>query len=546
MVRKYFLSIALSSAVIAASAQQFGGLALGQSDFLITDMVQYGQTSHSYGTARTTAMGGAFTSLGADLSAMSINPAGLGMYRSTEFGVTGGMNFNSSVFDTPYGKTSRNRFSLNNIGAACNIYTSSGKLVSFTLGFGYNKMADFNYRYSAYTPSSSASIADLFEQQLSGVRAGSMNGDNAYWNTDQNLWGAVLAYKNYLIDPAADGEDNTQYITTSIAPDADIEHLSQVDSRGYMGEYSLSGGANIDNFLYLGFTIGIRDLHHDNRVFYGESYHNNGLTFDAAGNVNGETGNAPSAIPLIYTDYIQQTVSDGTGVNFKFGAIVRPVTGLRLGVAVHTPTFMTIDRSYQGMMYVKAYDLENDKYVDSDQSVRYTDELKSKCEYTTPTRLLFGASYTFGQYAILSVDYERTWYNGMRLSNGGSAVNDIYKAAVKNNFKAANTVRAGLEVRPAPMIAFRAGCSYYGSMLKDNDMVFDNPVRYQTASASVGVGFNFGSCVLDFAYVYQNTKLSTYDLFYYQNAAGNFTSESGQLTGKLNQHQAILSFGIKL
>lgn len=546
MVGKYFLSIAFSIVVSAVSAQQFAGLALGQSDFLITDMVQYGQTSLNYGTARSTAMGGAFASLGADLSSMSINPAGLGMYRSSEFGVTGGMNFASSVFDTPYGKTSRNRFGLNNIGAACNIFTSSGKLVSFTLGIGYNKLADLNYRYSAYTPNSNASIADLFEQQLGGVRSGALNGDGAYRNTDQYLWGAVLAYKNYLIDPAASGDDNTQYITTSIAPDADIEHISQVDSRGYLGEYTLSGGANIDNFLYLGLTIGIQNVHHDKRVFYGESYYNNGLTFDATGNVNGETGNAPSDIPLIYTDYIQRTVADGTGVNFKFGAIVRPVTGLRIGVAVHTPTFMNIDRSYQGMMYVKAYDLENDKYVDSDQSVRYTDELKSKCNYTTPTRLLLGASYTFGQYAILSVDYERAWYNGMRLSNGGSVVKDIYKTAVKENFKAANTIRAGLEVRPTPVIAFRAGCSYYGSMLKDDNMVFDNPVQYRTTSASVGVGFNFGNCVLDFAYVYQNTKLSTYDLFYYQNAAGNFVSESGQLTGKLDRHQAILSFGVRL
>lgn len=545
-LKRYLLMTLFSALLVPASAQQFGGLALGQSDFLITDMVRYGQNDFSFGTARTSAMGGAFTSLGADLSAMSINPAGLGMYRSTEFGVTGAANFAASKFDMPYGDNSRNRVALNNIGIACNLYASSGTLTSFTLGVGYNKLADYNYRYSGRTPNSNASIADLFERQLEGTASSSLSGDRAYWNTNQYLWGAVLAYKNYLIDPASSDAGNMSYITTSIAPDADIEHLSQVDSKGYLGEYTISGGANFNNKLYVGMTIGMQDLHHDSQVFYGETYYNNGLTFDASGNVNGETGNAPSNVPLMYTDYIQRTVVDGVGINFKVGAIVRPIGGLRIGVAVHTPTFMKIDRSYQGMMYVKGYDLENDRYVESDRNVQYTDELKSKCEYSTPTRLLAGISYTFGQYAILAVDYERTWYNGMRLNNVDGVTKSIYKSAVQNNFKAANTLRAGLEVRPLPFVALRLGYAYYGSMLRNNDMVFDNPVQYATTSISAGVGFNFGNFVLDLAYVNQSVKLSTYDLFYYQNAEGNFTSESGQMTGKLNRNQVMVSFGIKM
>lgn len=516
---------------------------MGQSDFLVTDMVQYGQTSYNYGTARTAAMAGAFTSLGADLSSMSINPAGLGMYRTSEAGVTFGMNFNSSQFATPYGDRTRNRFAMNNIGAAINLYVSSGALTSFTFGCGYNKLADYNYRLSARTPNSQASIADMFEQQLYGTSSGIL-GQDAYWNTDAYLWGAVLAYKNYLIDPGAkDGE----YITSSIAPDASVEHLSQVDSRGHMGEFNLSGGFNIRNNLYLGFSLGIVELQHDKRVFYGESYTNNGLRLDADGNVIGLTENRPSDVPLIYTDYIQHVVADGSGINFKVGAIVRPVTGLRLGVAFHTPTIMTIDRSYEGMMYVKGFDIPNDKYVESDENVQYTNEMKSKCSFTTPARLLFGASYTFGQIAILSVDYERAWYNGMRLDgSAGRTAKELYKQVVQHSFKGTNTLRAGLEVRPLPMVALRAGYSFYGSMLKDQEAIFDNPIESSTSSASAGIGFDFGRCSLDMTYVYQNTKLSTYDLFYYQNASGSFTSQSGELTGKVNRHQAILSFSVKM
>lgn len=545
MANRYFITTLAAVALsVSASAQVFGGLTMGQSDFLITDMVQYSQFTTNYGTARSTAMAGAFTSLGADLSSMSINPAGLGMYRSSEVGMTLGMNFNSSKFATPYGEKSRNRFSLNNFGAACNLYQSSGSLTSFTFGASYTKLADFNYRLSARTPNSVASIADMFEQQLSGVRQSSLKGD-VYNVQPQYLWGAVLAYKNYLIDP--DPNSDTEYITTSIAPDASVEHLSQVDSRGNLSEFNFSGGFNVRNKVYFGFSIGIVGLDHDKTVFYGESYTNNGLSLDAEGNVIGVSDNRPSDVPLIYTDYIQRVIADGTGVNFKAGVIYRPIEGLRLGAAIHTPTAMVIDRRYQGQMFVKAFDVPNDQYVESDYNVQYTDELRSTCEFYTPTRLLLGASYTFGQMAILSVDYERTWYNGMRLDlNAGHIAKNSYKEAVKNNFKGANTLRAGLEFRPLPTLAFRAGYAHYGTMMRDTEAIFDNPIESTTSSASVGVGFNFGRCALDLTYVYQNTELSTYDLFYYQNASGSFTSASGELTGNLHRHQAMLSFSVKM
>ena len=542
---RYFLATLCAAALsIGASAQTFGGLTVGQSDFLITDMVQYSQVSHNYGTARSSAMAGAFTSLGADLASMSINPAGLGMYRSSEVGMTLGMNFNSSQFATPYGEQSRNRFSMNNFGAAWNLYQSSGNLTSFTFGLAYNKLADYNYRLSARTPNSVASIADMFEQQLSGVRQSTLKGE-VYNVQPQHLWGAVLAYKNYLIDP--DPNSDTEYITTSIAPDASVEHLSQVDSRGHLAEFNLSGGFNMRNKVYFGFSIGIIDLEHDKTVFYGESYTNNGLHLDADGNVIGISDVRPSNVPLIYTDYIQRVIAEGVGVNFKAGVIYRPIDGLRLGLAIHTPTAMVIDRSYYGQMFVKAFDIPNDQYVESDGSVQYTDELRSTCEYYTPTRLMLGASYALGQTAILSVDYERTWYNGMRLDmNAGHVAKNGYKEAVKANFKGANTLRAGLEVRPLAQLALRAGYAYYGTMMKDKNAIFDNPIESTTSSASVGMGFNFGRCSLDLTYVYQNTELSTYDLFYYQNASGSFTSASGELTGNLHRHQAMLSFSVRM
>lgn len=59
------------------------------------DLLALSQYNYSFSTARSAALGGAFTSLGADLSSMSINPAGLGMYMSSDFGISPSLTWNN-------------------------------------------------------------------------------------------------------------------------------------------------------------------------------------------------------------------------------------------------------------------------------------------------------------------------------------------------------------------------------------------------------------------------------------------------------------------
>jgi len=51
------------------------------------DALRYSQTTFG-GTARSMAMGGAFGALGADFSSLSTNPAGIAMYKKSEFTLT--------------------------------------------------------------------------------------------------------------------------------------------------------------------------------------------------------------------------------------------------------------------------------------------------------------------------------------------------------------------------------------------------------------------------------------------------------------------------
>jgi len=53
----------------------------------VDDALRYSQIFYS-GTSRFSSMGGAFTALGGDLSTLSQNPAGIGLFRSSEVSIT--------------------------------------------------------------------------------------------------------------------------------------------------------------------------------------------------------------------------------------------------------------------------------------------------------------------------------------------------------------------------------------------------------------------------------------------------------------------------
>ena len=129
---------------------EIGGMMLGNDAMSPGDLFSLSQVQFNFSTARSMGMGGAFTSLGADQASMSINPAGLGMYLDNEVAITPMLSLSRSSTEgmTPYQGNSRNRFALGNIGAVFNVYEGSGRLVSFNLGIGYNRLADYNYNYS--------------------------------------------------------------------------------------------------------------------------------------------------------------------------------------------------------------------------------------------------------------------------------------------------------------------------------------------------------------------------------------------------------------
>jgi hypothetical protein len=446
---------------------------------------------HTFGTSRVAAMGGAFTSLGADLSSMSINPAGLGMYQSSDMGVTAALSLDRMSTTSPGMQPqnlkaggNRTSFGLNNMGAAFNVFDSSGALTSVTLGFTYNRAANFNSRTRVNTYGEQATIADMFSKLLNLMLNEDMSpgalAPNArpFENLDVYLeeFGAVLGLHSGLVDL-----DGGAY--ASVPTDSYFGSLTT----GGIYEYDFSMGVNLSNFIYLGATLGVTEINFSEETSYEEYY---------------------SAERSMWYD--QSTNIMGNGYTAKLGLIARPVEALRIGVAFHLPTWYTLDSSWTGAMAAGS--------TRADAGA----PLRDSHSFSTAPKLLTGISGVIARRAIVALDWEVDWYNVMRKKGGTTAESG-------NLYKPANTFRAGLEVIATDRISARAGGAYMMDFMRDPYALTNNPTAKSGYSITGGLGFKIGhNSYLDVAYVYNRARQTDYDLWLYDDdglKGGYFTGQ---------------------
>ena len=550
----------------------FGGSVLNRDMLWASDFAELSRT-HLFGTARAMGMGGAFTSLGADLTSMALNPAGLGMYRSSEFSFTPLVSVSHASTDgtATWQNNNKTRFAFANIGVALNVFESgSGALTSLTVGLGLNRIADFNTRYSfssesLFDPSTGAympTIGDIFSQQLNswGTRPNSSN-QLLMQDLHPSVWPAALGYDGYMVDYFPDEQYNPWGVAR-IGGNASVLHSMDVVNSGSINEFDISLGGNINNIVYFGATLGIQSVYKRTAMTYQEEYgyfNTNGV----AQTLNRETGEWSNLTEqLEMMNLYQRMTIDGSGVNLKLGVVVRPIAGLRLGAAFHTPTYYSLDYSYRAGIttrIVQTEDIINNGPVHGvekgNDSPTATNEGPDSWSFTSPARLMFGASYTFGNFAIVSVDYERDWYNGIRMKDVpryNDLLTEDYKAEFKHDFQATNSLRVGAEIRPLPFLALRVGGGFTDSMLKERDTYTYGvntgmPVTYKSCYVSAGLGVSLSrSVTLDIAYQNVSDKLNGYQLFCSQDYdTGDLMTWTGVYETSLTRHYIAMTLNFR-
>ena len=548
-MKRVLLSVVAALVIVAmVQAQNASGVLLNRDIIPASSILSLSQRD-VVGTARSMAMGGAFTSLGADMASLGYNPAGFGMYQRNEISVSLGLGItrakNYNAYN--YGDNTSVRCAINNVGASFKVYESSGALTAINFAFGYNKTADYNYDISYDGPATISSLADAFADiaNANGLvlnannKIADLNGNYDY-DMDPYYWSTVMGYKGGLINLGSNG-----WYPDEIAPGAQMSQYTNLSSRGSAGEFSFAFGFNISNIVYLGASLDVQSISRKQTIYYSEY-------------INYAEGAQPDATAYPYQlqqfELGQSMNVNGSGVGAKFGVVVRPIKALRIGFAVHTPTYYSLAYRYSASLSSVARNaggvpdaqgnVNDYLYADEDTPV-LQDGGEYRWTYTTPTRLLVGVSYAIGQYAVLSVDYQYDAYRALKL-NYSPADTGYTNDTFRHNLRGTHAVRAGVEAKPLPWLALRVGGGYRSKVLNESyDFVaFSEPVADISWYASAGVGFRLSDVTsIDVAYQYRNTRYSDY--YSYYTRLGDTPNASPLYGLDLINHNIALTFAFR-
>ena len=475
--------------------------------FALTAAAGYAQTAYDAlmfsennyeGTARSVAMGNAFTALGGDLGAVTINPAGSAVSNYSQLTITPSLTFtaNSAQGVSPFSdgslpyfqremKSRMTRFGLPNIGVTYNWETGrKSGLKNMTFGFIVNQTNCWNEDVYANGTNSTTSFMGALAADASNNRylASDLAASDAY---DFMPWRAVTGYQSGMISTFDGHED--QYVgaselifRNSATGEAEIAvggPLEQTYGRRVTGgkhEYIINWGGNVSDFIYFGVNLGITSIAYNHDEYFMEK------AVDPADFEIGLDNGKSMFFERMKHSYSYN--AEGVGVFGKFGVIVTPGAGFRIGASVQTPTSTTMTETWAD---------DGETIFSNEGYSASSPYIEAQYTFRSPLRANFGLAYTFKGIGLVSVDYELADYSLMRYdtNNSDRSYFEDVNADIRKRFGRSDMIRVGAEVKPVPALAIRAGYSFMTPAEK-LDVLGNELKEPSTQTASFGLGYS--------------------------------------------------------
>lgn len=499
-----------------------------------------------YGTARAMAMGNAFGALGGDLTGVSINPAGIAVYRSSE--LVGTLSLNNEA--SKIGDISKNKFfgGMDNLGFVSYIPLRSNSVQLINFGFSYNRLKTFDKKYRAESSNNGASLTDYITHNFANVDPALLGNDNnidPFYRSNGAPWLPILAYQSFLIFPVE--KDGAKGYESILNPGDKVSNTIDVREKGSIDSYDFTVGTSINNVLNLGLALSVTSIDYSTTSVYSENFPSgNKEGFDIESDLN----------------------TSGAGIGLKLGMIYRPINSLRLGISYQSPTWYNLtDRywatsEYKVDSYIQKLSEQNqNEYAGIKDKFLYTGEDYFDYSFQTPDKWTASVAGVFNNF-ILSMDYELTNYKSMKFTSESSTneayFNDI-KKLIKSDYKPASSIRLGGEYRFTPQFSGRLGYAWvqnpYNETFSNNgDAVISGTstithfrMEGDTNYFTGGLGYRFNRSVfMDLAIVY---KTQSDDFYPFPNISdesrNNIVLDAGTYNLKNNTVRGLLTIGYR-
>lgn len=439
------------------------------------------------GTARNQALGGAMGSLGGDISATFMNPAGLGLYKTGEVIISPGFNFlnNKTDFRGSAASDKKSYFNFGTSGVVLGFNTSSNKWRSGAVSFAINKTANFNSQVYYKGQNDYSSYSEQYAAELSNSKI--PIGDQALNDPGISL-GTKMAIFTYLIDTARVG-GSLQVVGLPIFKLTTRQQENAIKTTGGITELAFGLAANKNDKFYIGGSLGIPIVNYERNSTYTER--------DITGNTNND---------FDYSTLTERNTTKGIGVNLKLGMIFKPVESVRVGVAIHTPTLYGLKDTYHGDMITSTESYAHIQKVSSDA---FNGNKISSFEYdlVSPAKVMLSGSYVFKEvedvtrqkgFITADVEYINYRLSSYRTASTDNTDNSYYEGinkTINQIYKGSFNVRVGGELK-FNTIMVRAGFAHYGNPNKESAL------KASRDYISGGLGYRNKGFIIDLAYVY--------------------------------------------
>lgn len=535
MKRKYMYAMACS---LMCSAQ-----AMAQNAY---DAARYAGDELN-GTARFVGMGGAMGALGADISTIGTNPAGIGLFRGHDLSTSFGMNSTKAESDFGGEKMNdkRNKASFDQIGFVYSTKIGNRTTLRYlNFGFNYHKSRNFNRMFAAGGMLNGLSQTQQMANMVGGTifsmdeidniynygMEGHSNLSNPYNNVNYPYLG-VMGIRTGLVGVGTfdDGKGGTYQL-----PIGWNGNSSGFRSReeGGINQYDFNVAFNVEDRMYFGITLGVNDVDYTRSTYYTEDL------YDGSHSGFYELRN-------LYR-------TEGSGINLKLGAIFRPIeeSPFRFGFAIHTPTWYSLTDIYSSEIYSELnYKYENEEdnkqFKANERTIDYAGESVQDYRLVTPWKFNVSAGTTLGGIMALGAEYEYANFGSSRLYYNDGTPMENQNEYTKSTLKGQHTLRLGMETRISSAFSVRAGYNYSTSVYKDsaykslnaNDMRTDTEYANDLArnTVTVGLGYRCKWFYTDLAYKYDVYKS---DFYAFSDAALQATKVTNE------RHQLLLTLGV--
>ncbi len=471
-----------------------GGILSAQN---LTDGLRYSMEELD-GTARFKAMSGAFTSLGGDLSAISINPAGSTIFAGGEISVT---IANNNTKNAGTRTINSSDFSFSQFGIAVPVSIGSEGWKNIAFGFNYQQTHNFTPQDIHYSGPSNKNLGDYFQYYANGIEQENLmlveygvdkrpsrrwRLDNLYSAYGQavrfspfKLRNALLGYTAGLIKPQSgktaidpsmtDAEANavkneTTYVSNvSGTTFQNIEHYTE----GGVNRYNFNFAAKYDIFSF-GINLNSHNVDYREVTRHRENYLNN----TASG---------------VRSAYFQNELkTTGSGFSLQLGAIAKIAEGVRIGLSYTSPTWYNLqDETTQSLRVTTE---SNGDFWANPNVVAVYDRYR----FRTPASWTVGASWVWNKSLILSGDYMYKGYGKIHYSSDNlKSENSIIQQTLGDT----STLRFGAEYRflvnNKLNLFLRGGYRYQQSPYKGDEKYIGNLNGFSTGTGIAFKGMRF-------------------------------------------------------